>query len=211
MTKGLVYFARNSAFQHLTKIGKTSKLNVEERGLTASNVPEDFDYLAVLHCDDMDSIECKIHEQFKMFRHYSATGRKTEFFWSGCIDDAIKYARDLKGVSDITETETEEIPVIVNGEQHTARRPNTTFKMIGLEKGCKILLDNDPNKAAIVEDDKNLISYKDQAPQPISNVVNQIKAPGKYNGFLYFYYKGKRLFDMRPDMQQPDELCLFND
>ena len=37
MAQGLIYFARNPAFQHLTKIGKTSKLNVEERGLTMQN------------------------------------------------------------------------------------------------------------------------------------------------------------------------------
>ena len=28
MAKGLLYFAQNSAFQHLTKIGKTTKLEV---------------------------------------------------------------------------------------------------------------------------------------------------------------------------------------
>ena len=40
MAKGLLYFAQNSAFQHLTKIGKTTKLDVEDRGLSASNVPK---------------------------------------------------------------------------------------------------------------------------------------------------------------------------
>ena len=72
MAQGLIYFARNPAFQHLTKIGKTSKLNVEERGLTASNVPEDFDYIAVFKCEDMDWAECKIHEQFKICLLYTS-------------------------------------------------------------------------------------------------------------------------------------------
>jgi len=98
MAKGLLYFAQNSAFQHLTKIGRTTKLEVEDRGLSASNVPENFIYLAVFECDDVDWAEKKVHEQFKGFRHYtqSQPKRKTEFFWSGCIENAINYARDLK-------------------------------------------------------------------------------------------------------------------
>lgn len=200
MAKGLVYFARNSAFQHLTKIGKTTKLNVEDRGLSASNVPEDFDYLMVLNCEDCDWVEEKIHEQFKKFRHSSASGRKTEFFWSGCIDDAIKYAKDLKGVSVVTDAETEEAHITIDGEKKTIRRPNTTFAMIGLKKGDKIYLDNNPEDWATVEDSKNQISFKGQPKTAISNVSNE-KYTGNTNGFWYFFYNGKRLFEMRPDVQ----------
>ena len=161
MAKGLVYFARNSAFQHLTKIGKTTKLNVEDRGLSASNVPEDFDYLMILECDNCDWVESKINEQFKQFRHYTASGRKTEFFWSGCIDAAIKYAKDLKGVTVVTDAETEEAPITIDGEKKTIRRPNTTFAMIGLKKGDKIFFEKDPNDWAVVADDKKKVTYKD--------------------------------------------------
>ncbi len=201
MAKGKVYFARNSAFQHLTKIGKTTKPYVEERGLSASNVPEDFDYLMVLECDDCDWVEEKIHEQFKQFRHFSATGRKTEFFWSGCIENAIKYAKDLKGVNITTDEETEKVSVTVDGKKQTIRRPNTTFAMIGLKKGTKIFYKNDPNDYAIVEDDKNNVSYKGRPKTAISNISNE-KLNCKTNGFEYFYYNGKRLWDMRPDVQE---------
>lgn len=199
MAKGLVYFARNSAFQHLTKIGKTTKLNVEDRGLSASNVPEDFDYLMILECDNCDWVESKIHEQFKQFRHYTASGRKTEFFWSGCIDEAIKYAKDLKGVTVVTDTETEEASVTIDGEKKTIRRPNTTFAMIGLKKGDKVFFENNPNDWVVVADDKNKVTYKDGKKTAISNVSNE-KLNRRTNGFWEFFYNGKRLFQMRPDM-----------
>lgn len=204
MAQGLVYFAKNPAFQHLTKIGKTTKLRVEDRGLSASNVPEDFDYLVILQCDDCDWVECKIHEQFKQFRHSSATGRKTEFFWSGCIENAIKYAKDLKGVTVVTESETEVAPVTIGGDRQTIRRPNTTFEMIGLKKGDKILMENNPDNWAIVADAKNQISYMGQPKTTISNVTNGI-FNRHTNGFWHFFYNGKRLFEMRPDIQPEQE------
>lgn len=200
MAKGLVYFARNSAFQHLTKIGKTTKSAVEERGLSASNVPEDFDYLMVLQCKDCDWVENSIHEQFDKFRHFSASGRKTEFFWSGCIHDAMNFAKKLKGVSVVTDKETEKITITVNGKKQTMRRPNTTFEMLGLKKGTKILFENNPDDWAIVKDNKNQISFKGKPATTISNVSNK-KCKRPTNGFVHFFYKGKRLFDMRPDMQ----------
>jgi len=110
MKSGLLYFAQNPAFPHLTKIGQTTQLNVVDRGLSTSNVPDDFIYLCVLKCDDVDWAEKKVHEQFKEFRHKPKGDERktTEFFWSGCIENAIKYAKDLKGVYDNTDEETED-------------------------------------------------------------------------------------------------------
>jgi hypothetical protein len=152
-----------------------------------------------LECDNCDWVENKIHEQFKQFRHCTASGRKTEFFWSGCIDEAIKYAKDLKGVTVVTDTETEETPITIDGEKKTIRRPNTTFAMIGLKKGDKVFFENDPNDWAVVADDKNKVTYKDGKKTAISNVSNE-KLNRKTNGFWEFFYNGKRLFLMRPDM-----------
>lgn len=77
--KGLLYFAQNSAFQHLTKIGKTTKLDVEDRGLTGSNVPEDFYYMAVITCENVDCAEKKVHEQFAGFRHLTKNKNSFRF------------------------------------------------------------------------------------------------------------------------------------
>ena len=212
MKKGLLYFAQNSAFQHLTKIGKTTKLDVEDRALSGSNVPEDFDYLAVLKCDDIDNVERKVHEQFKEYRHYrrdKSTQKKriTEFFWSGCTDEAIKYAKDLKGVYDSTDNETEEIKIIGEaGKTRTARTPQTTFEMIKLPKGETIYFRDDKKISAVVVDNKNKVNYKGH-DFPISTLAIKLdKEQGgnsnNLNGFRYFTYKGKSLWEMRPDQQE---------
>ena len=144
--KGLLYFAQNPAFPHLTKIGKTTQLAVEDRGLSASNVPDDFIYLAVLQCDDVEFAEEKVHIHCEKFRHQSNTGRKTEFFWSGCIKDAIEYAKDLKGVSDKTNEETEEDDAIdEKGEKVKIKRPNKDFYSMGLKNEDEIFLIRKPD------------------------------------------------------------------
>jgi len=126
--KGLLYFAQNPAFHHLTKIGKTTKLSAEDRGLSASNVPDDFEYIAVLECDDVDWAEECVHEYCEKFRHKANTGRKTEFFWSGCVTEAINYAKKLKGVHDTTSKETEEVETTnEKGETTIVKLPRATI------------------------------------------------------------------------------------
>lgn len=209
--KGLLYFAQNPAFQHLTKIGKTSKLLVEDRGLTGSNVPEDFNYLAVLECENVDWAEKKVHEQFNKFRHYSNNGRKTEFFWSGCIKTAIKYALDLKGVHDSTKEETEEVEVFTeSGETKTQRTPQTTFEMIGLPIGAEVYFKNNQSFRATIVDDKNQVTYNGERFS-ISRLAILLdnKTGGNsthLNGFQYFYYNDKKLWDLRPDQQNKDTI-----
>ncbi len=207
MAKGLLYFAQNSAFQHLTKIGKTTKLDVEDRGLSASNVPENFGYLAVFECDDVDWAEKKVHDQFARFRHYtqSLPKRRTEFFWSGCIKDAINYARDLKGVYDQTKNETEEVEVETESiEKQVKKIPKTTFEMIGIKVGTEIHWYNDKS---IVADDKNLIIYNGRKGT-ISGIASEINVSKGFtasvSGFWCFSYNDIPLFKLRPDQQDKE-------
>ena len=210
MAKGLLYFAQNSAFQHLTKIGKTTKLEVEDRGLSASNVPENFGYLAVFECDDVDWVEKKVHAQFAGFRHFtqSLPKRKTEFFWSGCIKDAISYARDLKGVYDKTETETEEVEVETESRETQIKKiPKTTFEMIGLKIGTEIYWYNDKSIVAVVADNKNKVSYngKKAAISAIASEINVSKGfSANVSGFWCFSYNDTPLFKLRPDQQDKE-------
>jgi hypothetical protein len=206
MSKGLLYFARNSAFQHLTKIGKTTKEDFEKRGLSASNVPEPFEPISVLECENVDWAEQKVHEQFKGYRHFSQVWNKlTEFFWSGCIEKAIQYARDLKGVIDITEKETEEIETKnEQGQKEIKKATRSTFEMIGIPVNAEIFFHNDPKEKAVVLDTINKIEYMGQQgaiSQIGKNIFTKKGLHGNCNGFVHFYYKGKKLFDMRPDQQ----------
>lgn len=199
MPKGLLYFARNSAFQHLIKIGKTT-LSFEDRGLSASNVPEPFEAIAVFECEDINWVEKKVHEQFKQFRHRSQIWNKlTEFFWSGCVEQAKIYVRDLKGVKEITNTVTEVIETISStGEKQSKRMPNTTFEMVGIPIGSEILFGNSPDKAAIVKDNINKVEYNDKI-YTLSQLASEFGGGGRVSGSWNFYYKNKRIWELRPD------------
>ncbi|MDR0696935.1 MAG: hypothetical protein LBF68_05285, partial [Christensenellaceae bacterium] len=167
------------------------------------NVPEDFGYLAVFECDDVDWVEKKVHDQFAEFRHYSSSKRKTEFFWSGCIEKAISYAKDLKGVSDKTNIETEGVV----DDTGSKNRPRTTFEMIGLEVGTEIHWYNDKSITAVVADSINEISYNGKNGS-ISSIATEINASkgrkSKVNGFLCFKCNDIRLFKLRPDQQDKE-------
>ena len=206
---GLLYFAQNPAFHHLTKIGITEKLDVKDRGLSASNVPDDFGYPAVLSCKDAEWAEERVHEHVEKFRHKSNTGRSTEFFWSGCVQDAIRFARDLKGVSDATEAETEEIEVTTDdGGKKGKRIPSTTFEMIGIPIGTEVFFDNDESIVAVVKDKRNKVEYKGEviSLSPLSWKLSKEMGKGftTWSGFTTFYHNGKRLFDLRPDQQDKE-------
>ncbi len=202
MAKGLLYFARNSAFQHLTKIGKTTLSSFEERGLSASNVPEPFEAVAIFECEDVDWVEKKVHEQFKQFRHRSQLWNKTtEFFWSGCIEQAKTYTKDLKGVRDITSTVTEVIETTsATGEKQSKRMPNTTFEMVGIPVGDTIFFENSPLKPATVKDNINKVEYKGKT-YTLSQLASVLGGGGRISGSWNFFYNGKRIWELRPDQQ----------
>lgn len=200
MAKGLLYFARNSAFQHLIKIGKTTLSTFESRGLSASNVPEPFEAIAIFECEDVDWVEKKVHEQFKEFRHRSQIWNKTtEFFWSGCVEHAKTYTRDLKGVKEITSAVTEVIETTTfAGEKQNKRLPNTTFEMVNISIGSKILFENDDTKAAIVKDRINKVEFNGKT-YTLSQLASEFGGGGRVSGSWYFFYNGKRIWELRPD------------
>jgi hypothetical protein len=116
MAKGLVYMVKNPAFPHLFKIGRTTKKDVEERGLNGSNVPEDFETLKAIEVDDGETVERQLHIDFDQYRHETITGRKTEFFYIGCLDHAMRTLEGTKGGIDITQ----EVSALVQEESEKA-------------------------------------------------------------------------------------------
>jgi len=105
--KGFIYIAQNPAFMHLFKIGYTGKEVVEQRGLTSSNVPEDFVYVRTYECNNNShakDIEGVLHDIVEPHRHYSQTGRKTEFFYVNCLKRVLTLINTFEGIKDVSDT-----------------------------------------------------------------------------------------------------------
>jgi hypothetical protein len=213
--KGLLYFARNPAFPHLTKIGMTTKLDVEDRGLSSSNVPDAYEYDAVFECDDADWAEREIHIQFREFRHYRSNGSETEFFWTGCIQEAIQRAESLKGTKNVTVRETDQEEVLDDsGKKKIIRRPNKDFYSMGLKDGDEIFFLSKPEVKAKIYGHR-LVTYKGSGAITITAAAKLVF--DEYNlgqahlgGFEYFSVDGKEtLYERYNRMEAEGALIEF--
>ena len=66
MSKGRVYIVKNPLFPTLFKLGFTTKNSVEERGLSASNLPEAFEVIREYECDDCEETEKLFRELYRI-------------------------------------------------------------------------------------------------------------------------------------------------
>ena len=89
INEGLIYCVKNPLFPHLVKIGKTTAPTLEDRGLDASNIPENFEKVFVHKVRDIDATEEAVHNVVEEFRYKSKSRRSTEFFYA-CAEEMAK-------------------------------------------------------------------------------------------------------------------------
>jgi len=203
--EGIVYIVQNPAFPHLFKIGWTVQETVEDRGLNASNVPEDFDVLFGYECNSNDpkKVEEHLHEICKEFRHYTKTGRKTEFFYVCCLQrakDALKFleeagAREISGddislgIYDRSEyDETKDI------ESIKKKSPLFTFGKVNIKpETILVFTENEKEECKVVssKDDRTVL-YKDKKYN-LSPLAQELRGNNKAcRGIRYFKVKGEK-------------------
>ncbi|GBF22722.1 hypothetical protein tpqmel_0126 [Candidatus Gastranaerophilus sp. (ex Termes propinquus)] len=204
MTKGIVYIVRNPAFYHLIKIGLTTKSCAKDRGLDSSNVPEDYKVLYAYECNNPKEIEAHLHELFKMYRHYTATGRQTEFFYIGCLADAKASLKMLEkaGNRNITEELQEEIKENqndVNVYDETKklifpyRRKAFNFEEMGIPAGTVLNFVKDPSIAVKVVDNR-LVEYQNKQWAFSEITARLLKNKNKYcQPTKHWLYNGKNV------------------
>ncbi len=111
MSKGLIYCVRNPLFPHLVKIGKTTKNSVEERGLSASNVPEDFEIVFAYLVENINATEQAVHNAIREFKYSSEnTKRKNEFYFACAVEKAESVVKPFK-IGDYTESKQNSLKV----------------------------------------------------------------------------------------------------
>ena len=209
MAKGIVYIVQNPAFSHLFKIGKTCKACVKERGLDASNVPEDYKTLFAYECANPEEIESLLHETFDMYRHYTETGRKTEFFYIGCVPQAKKHLEALKKAGSNIREITEEFQESIDEEQQSnaeydetksieklTRRSNFNFDEMGIPVGAILNFVKNPQIQVKVLNARQ-VEFEGK-PHSFSRITAQLSG-SKYNYVQptrYWNYEGKNLRDI---------------
>jgi len=208
MAKGRVYIVQNPLFPTLFKIGFTTKNSVEERGLSASNLPEAFQVIREYECDDYEDTEKLFHDTFEPFRYYSqldGRGKQTEFFSVVCLGNAVAWMDKLKGLTDITEEaeaeaiaefEEEANQDIFDKSKIVVRRSVFDFYEMGIPKGASLQFVRDPSIHVKVINNKQ-VEY-DGKPQSFSLVTARLlKLRTKYaHPTPYWTYEGKNLRDI---------------
>ena len=187
--KKYVYVAKNPAFPAYIKIGLTDDLTGRKDTLSNTSVPEDFKYIALFECQDAAKTEKTLHKAFAIYRHFTETGRKTEFFSADKLADILSFARtSLSGIKDITP------------DPNKKRRENTTFAMLGIPEGAEIYYKNIKDEAYTgIVTSKNKVKYPGfKQPMTVSDIATKLEG-GSRNGYQFFYYNNKTLEELRPN------------
>ena len=207
MAKGRVYIVKNPLFPTLFKIGFTTKKSVEERGLSASNLPEAFEVIREYECDDYEETEKLFHDTFEPFRYYSqldGRGKQTEFFSVACLANAVAWMDKLKGFTDITEAaeaeaiaedEEKSSKTIFDKSKVVSRRSVFDFYKMGIPKGAVLQFVKNSSITVKVYDNKQ-VEY-DNKIHSLSRLTAQLlKSPSKYVAPMPMWnYEGKNLHD----------------
>lgn len=215
MSKGIVYIVRNPAFAHLIKIGLTTKSCVEDRGLNASNVPEDYEVLYAYNCDNIEEVESHLHELFKFYRHYTTTGRLTEFFYIGCLTNAKTSLKMLEksGAQDVTEEFQEDIEEQRDSEDNkydetkiikSAPSKRFNFNMLKIPIGATLHFFKDESKTCeVISEDK--VIYMGEVFSLSSLALKLVKEMGydwpTIQGSAYFTYNSELLTEIRKRLE----------
>lgn len=83
------------------------------------------------------------------------------------------------------------------------RKKHFKFEMIGLSKGDKIVFD--PLGIEVIVFSSNTIEYEGKEWRLsafVKEFIPQKNASGKYQGPLYFSYQGRKLTDIRDEMDK---------
>jgi hypothetical protein len=222
MATGIVYIVKNPAFPHLIKIGKTSKTCVEDRGLNASNVAEDFIVLKSYECNNMEEVEAHLHDLFKTYRHFTKTGRKTEFFYVTCENDALRTLDMLVKAGRDTTSELQEIIDDRQSEESeydetkVRERQRNVFEKLELPIGAELVfIDDETKKCRVVEPLANngskRIEYNGKI-YSLSGLAMDLREEreGKRmssRGINWFKYEGELLLDRLTRMEAENTDC----
>ena len=199
--KGIVYIVKNPAFPHLLKIGYTGKGTIEDRGLNMSNVPEDFQVLFGYECNNPKEVEEYFHKRFKDFRHYSKTGRKTEFFYIGCLSEAEEMLKLLKGAKEISGEDIllsgsdEEYDDTKDIEEIAKRKTPFTFDMVNIKLDTILIFTEDEREECTVKSNRTVL-YENKEYY-LSNLAKKLmeklgSSNEAYQGPKFFKVKGEK-------------------
>lgn len=203
MQKGFVYILTNPSYKdNIIKIGYTINLKNRLAQLDKTGVPTPFDPYMTVQTAKYKELEKVIHHELDKLTDFR-TRENREFFEIDPVDaaDLLKNLSQLLDDAEIVEYGNLSSVAGKSEVTMTQQGNRTTFKMLGVAVGSKLVAANKNIPDVIVVDEVNQVRLADGTVKSISRAV--IDAIGGHrNGFQVYKYNGKQLSSIRKSFDE---------
>lgn len=203
MQKGFVYILTNPSYKdNIIKIGFTTNLKDRLAQLDKTGVPTPFDPYMTVQTAKYKELEKVIHHELDKLTDFR-TRENREFFEIDPVDaaDLLKNLARLLDDAEIVEYGNLSSVAGKSEVTMTQQGNRTTFKMLGVPIGSKLVAANKNIPDVIVVDEVNQVRLADGSVKSISRAV--IDAIGGHrNGFQVYKYNGKQLSSIRKSFDE---------
>lgn len=198
MQKGFVYILTNPSYKdNIIKIGYTTNLKKRLAQLDKTGVPTPFEPYITVETSKYQLLENVIHRELDKLTDFRTRDNR-EFFEIDPIDAADLLKNLARLLDDAEIIEYGNISSVEEKGEGTIRHQGnrTTFKMLGIPVGSKLVAANEDIPDVIVVDEINQVRLPDGSVKSISRAVIDVVG-GHRNGFQVYKYNGKRLSAIR--------------
>ena len=214
MKKGVVYILTNPSFPDYIKIGYATDIEKRLKQLNRSEtIPFAFRVYAVYEVDsaltdkELHKLIDRLNPDLRTIETFDGKERVKEFFAMSPEDGyaLLESIAKISGTSDCLKRMKPEGHEVLDEQiaeeiRDNARRGHFTFSEIGIPFGSELTFVDDETIQVIVVDDRH-IEY-DGETTSVSALAQRLKGfDHPVQGTLWFKYNGKRLIDIRDEME----------
>lgn len=200
-TREIVYVLTNQAMPGLTKIGKTTRGDLQRRlnELYTTGVPVPFECVYACEVEDCAKVEQAFHVGFGDHR----VNPKREFF--SIEPERVIAILQLLAVSDVTPQVEQQLTAALDNEDKQAResmrrakRPRMDFGEMGIPMGSVLTYRNDPAVSVSVADNRQ-VEYGGETRSLTSVTTELLGTPYQVQPSPYWSFEGRSLKQIYED------------
>lgn len=203
----IVYVLTNPAMPGLTKIGKTSQVELSARlsQLYTTGVPVPFECVYACEVDDCGKVEAAFHTAFGDHR----VNPKREFF--RIEPERVIAILRLLSVSDVTPQVEQQLSEGLDNDERESRetmkrskRPRMNFREMGIPAGSVLTYRNDPDVRVVVVDERRV--QRDGEVSSLTRVTTELmETDYQVQPSPYWTYEGRILKDIYDETYSDEE------
>ncbi|MCA9346928.1 GIY-YIG nuclease family protein [Candidatus Saccharibacteria bacterium] len=203
MNKGFVYILTNPSYKdNIIKIGYTINLKNRLAQLDKTGVPTPFEPYMTVETAKYKQLEQVIHHELDKLTDFRTRDNR-EFFEIDPVDAADLLKNLARLIDDVEIVEYGNVSSVEEKSLNTIKQQGnrTTFSMLGVPIGSKLVATNKNIPDVVVIDEINQVQLPDGSIKSISRAVID-SIGGHRNGFQVYKYNGKPLSDIRKEIDK---------